>query len=168
MDKVARIKLEFQPLSAAASVIARAIQADKHGRRLHVRQGKGGGGLPQYRYTDMEGCWLCDVFAQGDAPGVPEIAGAPRVLYRLPAVMSALRAGDPIVFVGSEPVAERYAGLAVTTTCPGGFRAWRRADHGILAAAVAVELVATTGEERALAMDFGRRLFGMGVRDVRI
>lgn len=68
--------------------------------------------------------------------------GRQRILYRLPAVLAAVAAGDPVYVVEGEKDADRLAAAGVcATTSPGGAKAWGHvADHArqVLADAVVI------------------------------
>lgn len=107
--------------------------------RGHLPRPKGE--VAAYSYTDADGALLFQVvrfepkdFRQRRPDGaggwIWKMAGVQRVIYRLPAVVAAVQAGNVVFVVEGEKAADALAGLGVTATCsPGGANKWRR-DYG--------------------------------------
>lgn len=96
-----------------------------------------------YNYPDSSGTLRFQVlrfepkrFTQrrpdGNGGWIGNLDGVTRLLYRLPAVVAAVAAGQPVVFVEGEKDADRLAGMDFcATTKPGGSRLWHPSmtDH---------------------------------------
>jgi 5S rRNA maturation endonuclease (ribonuclease M5) len=105
--------------------------------------------VARYRYTDEQGNALFDsvrfepkdfrLYPPGQSSG--GIRGVPRVLYRLPEVVAALRAGEPVLVVEGEKDADRLVELGLcATTSPMGAGKWGKVDSSPLAGASVVIL----------------------------
>jgi hypothetical protein len=108
--------------------------------------GKGGDGWPPiratYPYTDEQGALLFEVVRfdttdlakrfrqrQPDGKGgwIPNIIGVRRVLYRLPALIAAVKAGERVLLCEGEKDANTAARLGyAATTAPEGINKWRK------------------------------------------
>lgn len=86
-----------------------------------------------YRRADGESLFQVDRYEPktfrprlpgADVYGLPE--GFKRVLYRLPEVVAAVQAGEPIYFVEGEKDAENLAALGVCATTSGSASSWKR------------------------------------------
>ena len=86
-----------------------------------------------YRYTDEHGAHLFDVvrfdpkeFRQRAADGTWKMTGVRRVPYRLPNIISAVKASQTVFIAEGEKGVEALERLGVTATCsPGGAGKWR-------------------------------------------
>ncbi|QXD17023.1 AAA family ATPase [Rhodocaloribacter litoris] len=132
----------------------------------------------RYTYRDEEGRPLYEVrryqpkrFVQYRREGdrwVPGLGNTRRVLYRLPEVIEAARAGRVVCVVEGEKDADRLAALGFTaTTCPGGAGKWRDEYSEALRGAHVVILPDNDEPGRRHAAEVARAVWGVA-RSVRV
>jgi hypothetical protein len=116
--------------------------------------------VAQYRYVDAHGQLLMTVkrlepgphgerktFRQYRADGSAGVSGVPRVLYRLPEVLKAAKAGQIVYVVEGEKDADNLAAKGVTATCcVAGAGKWRDEYTASLKGASEVLIIADKDE----------------------
>jgi hypothetical protein len=130
--------------------------------------------VARYRYVDENGLHLYDVvrrdgkqFHQEPANGrrgKGAMSGVRRVLYRLPDVVAAVAAGDPVFIVEGEKDVDNVRAVGATATCnPGGAGKWdkvRDVDE-IFRRAVVIVVCDRDDAGRAHGRDVARSLAGV-------